>query len=249
MITTDKSDDVLLVKLDRGKTNAINLELVQALDHTVQRVKSDPEIRSLVLTSTNDKFFSIGFDIPSLLDLKRSEFEQFYLSFNLMCLDLYTLSKPTIAAITGHAIAGGTILTLCCDYRFIADGRKYMGLNEIKLGVPVPYLAVCVLQSIVGSVPAQEIMEQGEFYTPDEAQNLNMVNEVHPPDMVLPTAIEKAKKLSSFPSTAFTMIKQNRVDQVEDRIRKNMKKKAEYFISCWYSPGSRKLLEEAMEKF
>jgi enoyl-CoA hydratase/carnithine racemase len=249
MITTEQSDNMLVVKLDRGQTNAINLDLVRALAKTIQEAKSDPEIESLVLTSTNDKFFSIGFDIPSLFDLKRDEFEQFYIAFNLMCLDLYTLSKPTIAVITGHAIAGGTILALCCDYRFIAEGRKYMGLNEIKLGVPVPYLADCILQSIVGSGLAQEIMEQGEFYTSDEALKLNMVNAILPPKIVLPTAVEEAKKLSSFPPTAFKIIKQNRVEQVEGRIRKNMKKKAELFISCWYSPESRKLLKEAMEKF
>jgi enoyl-CoA hydratase/carnithine racemase len=92
-------------------------------------------------------------------------------------------------------------------------------------------------------------MEQGEFYTSDEALKLNMVNAILPPKIVLPTAVEEAKKLSSFPPTAFKIIKQNRVEQVEGRIRKNMKKKAELFISCWYSPESRKLLKEAMEKF
>lgn len=77
-------------------------------------------------------------------------------------LALYTLPKPVVAAITGHAIAGGCILALCCDYRFISEGRKLMGLNEVKLGVPVPYLADRVLHALVGTRYAREIIESGE---------------------------------------------------------------------------------------
>jgi enoyl-CoA hydratase/carnithine racemase len=249
MISTQQDDNMLLLKLDHSKTNAINLDLVKALTQTIQEVKTDPEITSLVLTSTSDKFFSIGFDIPTLINLSRSEFENFYLAFNLMCLDLYTLPKPTFAAITGHAIAGGTILALCCDYRFIARGRKLMGLNEIKLGVPVPFLADCVLHSIVGSRAAQEIMERGEFFNPDQARQLNLVDQILPAEDLLPTVIEEAKILGSSPTSAFAMIKQNRVEMIEDRVRKNMKRKADYFISCWYSPAGIELLRMAMEKF
>lgn len=249
MIISELFESVLIVRLNHGKTNAINFELVQALTETIQEVKNNNEIGSLVITSMNDKFFSIGFDIPSLINLSRSDFEHFYLDFNRMCLDLYTLSKPTIAAITGHAIAGGTILTLCCDYRFIGKGRKLMGLNEIKLGVPVPYLADCVLHSIVGTVNAQKIMEGGAFYTPGEALNLAMVDGVFPDDEVLRSAIEKVNLLSAYPPAAFAMIKQNRTEALEDRISKNMKRKAEHFISCWFSDESRELLIQAMEKF
>ena len=133
MIGVEYHDQVAIVRLDRPATNAINLQLVDELAEALEGVKRDADVRSLVLTSSNDKFFSIGFDIPQLFDLTREDFRSFYQAFNRMCLDLYTLPKPTVAAITGHAIAGGCILTLCCDYRFIAQGRKLMGLNEIML--------------------------------------------------------------------------------------------------------------------
>ena len=143
MIHVEYNDGVAIVRLNRPVTNALNLQLVEELAGTLKQVTCKSDVRSLVLGSSNDKFFSIGFDIPQLFERTREDFTFFYHTFNQMCLDLYTLSKPTIAAITGHAIAGGCILALCCDYRFIADGRKLMGLNEIKLGVPVPYLADC----------------------------------------------------------------------------------------------------------
>jgi len=150
MISVERHDQVSVLKLNRGATNALNLQLVTCLVENLNSVRDDPKVRSLVICSSNDKFFSIEFDIPELIQLKKRDFKVFYQAFNQVCLDLYTFPKPTIAAITGHAVAGGCILALCCDYRLIATGRRLVGLNEIKLGVPVPYLGDCILQQVVG---------------------------------------------------------------------------------------------------
>ncbi|MCK4251846.1 enoyl-CoA hydratase/isomerase family protein, partial [candidate division WOR-3 bacterium] len=185
MIRIEHYNNVAIVKLDRNVTNALNLELVTKLDETLHKVKKDSNIHSLVLTSSNEKFFSIGFDIPQLFELSKNDFKVFYKAFNRVCMELYTLPKLTIAAITGHAVAGGCILALCCDYRFIADGRKKMGLNEIKLGVPVPYLADCVLRQIVGFRNAREIMDTGEFYESEKLLQMGMVDLILPLDQLL----------------------------------------------------------------
>ncbi len=121
MISVEKRGKVSLVWLDRSVTNAINMNCVKDLSAAVQSLGSDPEVHGIVLSSSSANFFSIGFDIPELYDLSREEFGAFYRAVNQMCLDLYALPKPTVAAITGHAIAGGCILALCCDYRFIAN--------------------------------------------------------------------------------------------------------------------------------
>ena len=159
MIDLKYKDKVAVLKLDRGVTNAINLEVINELAKVLKAVKADTNVHALVLSSTNDKFFSIGFDIPQLYNLSKKDFKLFYEIFNESCMGLYTFPKPTVAAITGHAIAGGFILALCCDYRIIGKGRKLMGLNEIKLGVPVPYLADCVLQNLIGIRNSREIVE------------------------------------------------------------------------------------------
>lgn len=151
LIRREYRDRVAILKLNRGIINALNLQLVNQLAENLQKVRDDSDVHSLVLCSSNEKFFSIGFDIPELFKLTRKDFRVFYQAFNRVCMDLYTLPKPTIAAITGHAIAGGCILALCCDYRFIAEGRKLMGLNEIKLGIPVPYPGDCILRHVAGT--------------------------------------------------------------------------------------------------
>ncbi len=249
MITTDYLDNTAIVKLNRGVTNALDLELVNRLTGVFQKAAHDPNVHALVLSSSNDKFLSIGFDIPRLIELEREDFLCFYRAFNGMCLELYTLPKPTVAAITGHATAGGCILALCCDYRFIAEGKKLMGLNEIKLGVPVPYLADCVLNAVVGVRYAREIMESGDFYSPEQSLQMGMVDGVLPLEEVRPKSVEKAKSLGSFPQKAFAMIKRNRVETIEEQALERREEKEKLFLECWYSDQARKGLKEAMETF
>jgi len=162
-VTIEHQNQVAILKLNQGVTNAINGDLVQALDSALKSQAADPAVRGMVLTSSNNKFFSIGLDIPNLFALDEKDFRSFYQSFNRMCLSMLTTSKPLVVGITGHAIAGGCILSLCCDYRFISEGRKLIGLNEIKLGVPVPYVADCILRKLIGHRLARDVMDSGGF--------------------------------------------------------------------------------------
>ena len=249
MIILEVSDNVGILQLDRGVTNPINLELVKQITINLKNFQVDPEIHSVVLSSTNDKFFAIGFDIPELIKLSKKEFKIFYQSYNQLCLDLYSFPKPTIAALTGHAIAGGCILALCCDYRFIAEGRKLMGLNEVKLGVPIPYPGDCILRQIVGSRHAQEITYVGDFYPSNELLQMGIVDAVFPLEQVLNKSIEKAKLLGSLPQGAFERIKRNQIEVVRTQIIEYLAEKEEIFIEHWFSTEARDRLKEAVEKF
>jgi enoyl-CoA hydratase/carnithine racemase len=249
MITVDYQDTVAIVKLSRGVTNVLDMELVKELGELLERVQHDSNASALVLGSSNDKFLSIGFDIPRLFELPREDFSTFFSEFNRVCLSLYTLPKPTIAAITGHAVAGGCILALCCDYRFIAEGRKLMGLNEIKLGVPVPYLVDCVLRYTVGTRYAREIMDTGEFYGPADSLRMGLVDEVLPVGEVMAKAVDKARLLGAWPREAFALIKQNRVEEIEQRVLARREEKERLFVDRWYSDEARQRLKDAIEKF
>ena len=249
MISVEYRDTVAIVKLCKSVTNALDLELVNELGAVLEKVKHESSVRGLVLGSSSDKFFSIGFDIQRMFDFPRKGFEAFFKAFNHVCLSLYTIPKPTVAAITGHAVAGGCILVLCCDYRFIAEDRKLMGLNEIKLGVPVPYLADCVLRDIVETRVAKEIMDTGAFYAPMDSSRMGLVDAVFPSGEVLERAVEKAKLVGSWPQGAFAIIKRNRTEEVEMRLLAQREKKEQSFIDCWYSDEARRLLREAIKKF
>ncbi|MCP4539938.1 MAG: enoyl-CoA hydratase/isomerase family protein [Chloroflexi bacterium] len=249
MIQTERREQVAIIKLNRPVTNALNLELVNELTEALQNMKDDTDVHSVVLSSSNEKFFSIGFDIPYLFELTMRDFAVFYRAFNRASIDLYTFPKPTIAAMPGHAIAGGCILPLCCDYRFIAQGRKLMGLNEVKLGVPVPYPVDCILREIIGVRIAREVVEVGEFYPSEELLQMGMVDQVVPSEYVMPKSIEKAESLGALPQPAFAKIKQNRTDIVKARILDRLLEKERAFIESWYAGETRERLQQAMEKF
>jgi enoyl-CoA hydratase/carnithine racemase len=249
MIIVDQTDDVVMLKLNRSVTNPINLDLVTQLKEHISHVRQIPAIRAVVLTSTSEKFFSIGFDIPQLIALGEAGFQQFYHAYNELCLELFTMPKPTIAALPGHAIAGGYILALCCDRRIIGEGRKLVGLNEVKLGVPVPYVADCILRSIAGGRRARDIMETGDFFPPEQAIALGMVDEVVDASVVIDEAINKARIMGSLPETAFSVIKENRLEPIEAEIRARLREKEDLFLHCWFSKTARSRLEAAVDKF
>jgi enoyl-CoA hydratase/carnithine racemase len=249
LLRIDRDGPVAIVRLTRGVTNSIDGELVGELAAAIRNAKEQPDICALVLASANDKFFSIGWDIPQLIGLTSNEFADFFSRYNRMCLDVYTLAKPTVAAITGHAIAGGCILALCCDYRYVADGKKLMGLNEIKLGAPLPYVVDCVLPAVVGGRYAREIMESGDFYLPDAARRMGLVDAVLPLDQVLPASVEKAKQLGAMPEQAFAIIKRNRTAGIERQILAQLEEQERLFVECWYSEVARQRLRDAAAKF
>jgi enoyl-CoA hydratase/carnithine racemase len=248
-VILDRDGSIAIARLNHGVTNPIDEELITQLTQMIQKVKNQADIHSLVISSANEKFFSIGFDIPHLIDKSESEFGIFFRQFNQMCLDLLMLPKPTIAAITGHATAGGYILALCCDYRYLAQGKKLIGLNEIKLGVPVPYVADCVLRNLVGFRTAREVMDMGEFYLPEASLAFGLVDFLYPLDQVLPKSIAKASQLGAMEQIPFASIKHNRNEGMVREIRVEIVDREQSFLACWYSEAARKHLKEAALKF
>ena len=245
-VKIEEHDNVAVLRLNDKVTNAISAALVEDLSSTVNRIKG--EYRGMILAG-GSKFFSMGFDLPELLKLDRSGMTDFFYSFNKVVLDIFTLPMPTACAITGHAIAGGTILASSCDYRFLASGRKLLGLNEIKLGVPVPYLTDMMLRQIVGDRAATQMIYLGEFIEPDKAKSIGLADEVLSQDKVENRAIEKMTELSALPVQAFAAIKANRVEEIRLAYEKNYQVKNETFLDCWFSQPVWELLSKAAEKF
>lgn len=248
-IDMERRRKVVEVKLSRGVTNSLNLALVNQLRGCLIELRESPDYQSLVLSSHNDKFFSIGFDIPELFKLDKEDFRVFYQAFNRLCMDLYAFPAPTIAAVTGHAVAGGCILALCCDYRFIAEGRRLMGLNEIKLGVPVPYPGDCILRQIVGSRHAREMMSTGAFYRPRELLAMGVADRVLPLGQVVQQSTDKAERLATLPGEPFKTMKCNRIASVKAEVQEHLVEREKRFVDCWYSEETRKRLKEAAKKF
>jgi enoyl-CoA hydratase/carnithine racemase len=249
MVHTDYHDTVALITLARGVTNALNLQLLNELFKSLEKAKEDPRVKSCVLTSSSEKFFCIGYDVKELYNYSKEDFTEFYQTFNRVCINLYTLKKPTVAALTGHAIAGGCALALCCDYRFIAEGRKLMGFNVLRLGLPVPYLVGKVLQRTVGTRAARDIVDTGEFHPSEQLLQMGMVDGVLLQKDVIPHSIEKAHTLGGLPQKAFAITKGNRTEWIEQQVIERLSEKELFFVECFFSDEARRLMKKAMEKF
>jgi enoyl-CoA hydratase/carnithine racemase len=124
-----------------------------------------------------------------------------------------------------------------------------IGLNEVKLGLPVPYLPDRLLHALVGICKAREIMESGKFYPAEKALEMGIVDKTLPTEDVVKAAIEHADTLGSLPRVGYQMIKQNRVEVIEEQVTGRQDEKEAAFIDSWYSDDARKCLKEAMKKF
>lgn len=245
-VSIETHNAVAVLRLNNGVTNAISPELVDDLADALHRAKV--EFKGLILAG-GSKFFSIGFDLPALLQLDRSAMSNFYFKFDHAVLDLYTVPLPSACAISGHAIAGGTILALTADFRFASSGRKLMGLNEVKIGVPVPYLADLILRQIVGDRVATELNYHGEFVEAEQAQKIGLLDAVYAPEELEQKAIEKIADLAALPRYGFNLIKANRVEDIQLKFREKGSVKSDLFLDCWFNPAVQELLKEAAKKF
>jgi len=245
-VVLEPKGEMVLVRLANGVINAIGSELLKDLSKALTDVKSG--FKGMVLAGGN-KFFSMGLNLPELLGLDRKGMAGFWDLFDDTVLDLYTLPVPTAAAITGHAPAAGTILALACDFRMIASGKKLMGLNEIKIGLPVPFLADLMLRQIAGDRAATRMEYLGAFLMPEEAQAAGVVDAVCPEAEVEARALAQVEAVAALPPFGFPLTKQHRVKDVHAQFLAGRGSISKAFMDCWFSPPVQALLRDAAVKF
>ncbi len=246
LVRLESKENLSIVRLHNGVTNAITPDMAEELSEIIAQVKKD--FMGAVLAG-GEKFFSMGFDLPKLLQLDHVGMSDFFYRFNQVVFSLLTIPIPTAAAIKAHAIAGGTILMLACDYRVAATGKVLIGLNEITLGLPVPYLPDLILRQIVGDAIASEMIYHGEFIACADATKKGIIHEVFPKSDVEDKALEMVSMVAKQPARAFASAKENRVEVLRMRYEKNFKAKNKEFMDCWFSSETQELLKEASKKF
>ena len=245
-IAVQTHGNIGVLQFSNGVTNAIGSALIRDLAEALEEVRG--RFRGCVLAG-GEKFFSIGLDLPALLSLDRGEMDRFWDRFDQVVLDLYEMPLPTAAAIEGHATAGGTILALTADYRYISRGRRLMGLNEINIGVPVPFLADLMLRQIVGDRSATEMLYRGELMEPTAAHRIGLVDGICDAGEAVACAVKAIEPLAAKSSTAFRIVKENRIAAVRQTFEKHRQAKKERMLDCWFLPEVQELLRQAAEKF
>lgn len=194
---------VAVLSMARGKANPLNDALVGELLEALDEAREDDAVRALVLASDSPGFFSGGLDTNEVFAYGRDEMRSFFGRFMDLYEGIACFPKPVVAAIGGHAYAGGAILALACDIRILAQGSYGFSVNEVRIGVVAPPGVKRLALAAVGVHRGREMVLMGRRYSPEQALDIGLADNVVPPDDLMPTAIARAQELGQLPAGAF----------------------------------------------
>ena len=242
-VHVSKDGEIATVTLSRGKVNALKEPMVEEITKFLQDLATDNEVKSIIFTGSG-KFFSFGFDVPEFLDYSKNDFIRFLEKFTDFYTYLFLFPKPVVAALNGHAIAGGCMLATACDFRLMVTGKAKISLNEITFGASVLAGSVEMLRYCAGSRNAQSILYGGAMYSAEEAFQLGLVDQISTEDTLAEDAKKVAQKLAQKDSSAFRSIKHLLRKPVAQQMIKREKDAILEFVDIWYSEQTWENLKE-----
>jgi enoyl-CoA hydratase len=205
MLETTRRGDVAVVRMAHGKASALDLEFCRALGDLFRGLEKD-SAKAVVLTGTGG-IFSAGVDLLRLRDGGPDYATRFVGELESMTAALVLCPKPVVAAVNGHAVAGGCILALGCDWRVMAEGPGTMGVPELQVGVPFPPIDFEVVRAAVSPSVLRALIYEGRILDAAGSLANGLVDELVPPDRVLDRAVEIAARLGAVPAVSFSMTK------------------------------------------
>jgi enoyl-CoA hydratase len=193
------------IRMDDGKVNAMDPAFFDDLNALLDRAERE-KLTALVIAG-REGFFSPGLNVKLMPTLPADELGRTLRSFGNTLLRLWTFPVPTIAAITGHAVAGGLFLALACDRRIMARGAFRLHANEHAIGLPLPSWAIVITESVIRGPIFVELMLHARALTPDEALERRIVDEVTEAGMTVVRAREAAAPFAALSQPAYALSK------------------------------------------
>ena len=184
-----------IIEINNGKVNAINTELSKDLTQAFNELDRDESVPGVILTG-RPHCFSAGLDMVNLSQGGIEGAKEFWQHYLGALQAMIRFSKPFICAITGYAPAGGTILTLCADYRIMGQGTKHvMGMHEFKMSMQIPELLCDIYAYYLGEKLAWKYVQEARLFNSDQALALGLVDESVEVDEVIERAETHIQKL------------------------------------------------------
>jgi enoyl-CoA hydratase/carnithine racemase len=203
-VKVESRGELALVKLDRPPANALNPQLLEELDAAREELaKSEP---GAVVVAGREGFFSAGVDLKLVPTLDADGQRAMVDGINRLVVGWYGFPRPVVAAVTGHAIAGGMVIALCADYRVCASEGK-LGLTELRAGVPYPVGAIALVRAELPAPTARALALRAHLVEPDEALRLGLVDELTGPGEVVERACDVAREMAQFGGQAYRRTK------------------------------------------
>jgi enoyl-CoA hydratase len=237
----ERSGDVAVVHLAAGRANSIGPAFLRSLGALLDDLDSD--LPGAVVMTGEKRAFSAGLDIPALLDLDREAMGAHMQRFNTTMQRVFELPCPVVAAVNGHAIAGGCVLAMQADERLMVRGPgARIGLNDVTLGIGLPTIVLHSFAAQVGPEACRRVAQQGELVDADEALRLGIVHELVDGESLLSSAHARAAHLASL-GQGFVQVKAGLRRPVVERVAADSATDDETWLDTWFSPGARAKLE------
>ena len=246
-IQIERVGQIAVLRIDRPPANAIDLDLANEFATSLEGIETSDGIRALIITGVGS-CFSAGLDLKVLPTYDRAQQQAMVMQVNRLFGGLYGLPVPTIAAVNGHSIAGGVILTLACDYRIGAEGDYKLGLAEARVGVPFPVAAMAIVQSELSHPVARTMVLTARNSSPRDALSMGVLDELQPPELLLPRAREVAQEMAALPHSIYGRIKRELRRAALARIEDAINNRKEPMLESWLSAETRVASAEALKR-
>jgi len=167
-------ENIARITFDDGKANAMYLPWFEALNRALDQAEKDKP--GAVVIAGRTGMFSAGLNLKVLPTLSADDLHTTLTVFGRTMLRVFTFPIPTVAAITGHAVAGGAMLAFACDQRHMAEGPFRLHLNETAIGLILPTWAITIAQASVPHRWHNEAILHARVYTPEEALEKGLID-------------------------------------------------------------------------
>ena len=247
MIKTDIHGDIGVISVDRPPVNAINPELVSSLTESLDSFNNNNSINGVILEGRSG-IFSAGLDITHLFPKDHDYIKNFWENFSGLLNKMFTYEKPLYSSIGGHCPAGGTVMVIMTDYRIMAKGKYVIGLNEVDVGLTVPYGIGSVFQYVVGQRNAEDLLLKAKLVSPEDALHYGLIDEICESENILNITLERiavASKLYSPQQVKTKMILREKISNI---IIDNFNKDTKLILDSWFSDSGQRRLEYLYNK-
>lgn len=235
-VKMNESHGYAVVAMQKPPVNSLNLEMIQSLSQALAELEKN-KCKGLILTSNSPTIFSAGLDIREMYQSTEERLTKFWSSLQNLWLQLYGSKMASVALINGHAPAGGCLLSMCCDYRVMVNGKAKIGLNETKLGIVAPFWFKDTFVNTIGIRASELALQLGTLFTVDEALKVGLIDQAAP-DLEKATAIAEAQLLEflKIPALARYMSKMRVREDALHKLASNRESDTQAFVKFALSP-------------
>jgi enoyl-CoA hydratase/carnithine racemase len=234
-----------IVRLSKARGNAIDAVLIEDLLKVAAEVTADDGVAGVLLGSAHPKLFSPGLDLVTLIDYDRAGMRHFMGRFAEMLWSLYGLRRPMVAAVNGAAVAGGCILALTADHRVLKRGAA-IGLNEVKVGVPLPWSVVLLLRASVPPQAVNRVALLGRNFADEEALAAGLADEVVADDAFEETCLARLNEFVEKDAHALAVTKSYLRAGVLAEMRAREAFEMDAWLDGWFSDTTRARMKETV---